>query len=480
MLAVNKIGSYSYYNSFGVVKNNLQSSNLSCNQSPEKNGLSSIPITTLHAYSNINFGSGLRVELIPPKGKKFVISKAIQKRFKAAQVKLIELSKDPDSWINLPTKLLKENTVDSVYEAIEKFKEPFKGKNPHLLYVTLGNSVSAKDSAKVLRLGRNVTYCCGTEKHIVKGAIMDTGEELDNIQALIVSYSGNTKETYETYKMILKEFKDYYITKGFEGEALKKQVAKHVLCFTDTDPTKTLRRAVNEEGFSSIACPKEPHSGFADLVYDMVLLAYVGLPKQEMIKILKAAEKMSKELLNNPLEQNLAGMMAAYDSFAWKKGAKREQFIIHDLTLDLSSKIKQSWQEHLRKDLSINIYREDAHNGLESAISNKLNKPKNITHIIADDEKKKPLTICLEEAHVKTTQKHGHYQKILKFKLDKENCRIDLDSFGEFCMLKSYLAAYIKELEHLTHDLYKVTFVDEYKGIADQLMTAKTASKINL
>lgn len=468
MLAVNKINNH-YMNNFGRV-NKMENNQTSFGQSTNQPSNNISPTSLLNAYvayNNINFGNGIKVDYIPPQGSEFK-PEELNAKFIETQAKLKEAAKNESSWINLPTKLLKDGTVDTVYSTIEQFKAPF-GKDSHLLFVALGNPANADEAAKLLGVGDNVTYCCGVRKNIIQHAIQKAGGDLGKIQVIISSKSGTTFESNDmTYKFLIEAFTDYYKQKGTPEKDILKEISKHFLCLTDKNPETKLKKEAVEKGYTTLDCIDGLASGFGDLSYDMPLLAYAGVKKEDMTKMLQSAEKMTKEVLENPLETNPAGKIAAFDKIAQNNGATKEQFIFHDSELDLTSTIAQLYRESLRKiNLELNTYPRAAHSGLEAAINMGLpNQQKNIiTNVVPTGGDKTTEATNLENAHIENAKKEGHWQKTLKFELTPNGSGVTPESMGEFLMLKSFITFFKNEFEGTNHNLEKIKYVDSYKNI---------------
>ncbi len=430
----------------------------------------SIPLSTLHSYNNISFKSVIK-DLYERPEDAVIKEENFVEKFNWVQSLLKTEAKEESSWINLPSKLLEDGSVDKVYQTVEEFKKPI-GENPHLIFVALGNPANADEAAKALGFGDNVTYCCAVRESEIKHAIQKSGGNLEKIQVMISSKSGTTFESNTTYQFLHKQFENFYKNKGFEGEELKKQISKHFLCLTDKNPSAKLKKEAIERGYKTIDCIDGLASGFGDLAYDMPLLAYAGLSEEDAIKMLKAAENITKETLENPLEKNLAGKIAVFDRIAKRNGVLKEQFIFHDTGIDFTNTIAQLYRESLRKtDLELNTYPRSAHSGLQSAIDSKLDwqKTNNITNIIPLGGDKTQSALNLEIAHIKNATNEGHWQKILGFELKSDGSGITPETLGEFLMLKSFIAYFKNYLEGTNHNMQKIDYVNGYKAIFKDL-----------
>lgn len=430
--------------------------------------------------SNLKIDDGnIKVDFIAPAGTKVDISQ-IEPEFNKAKTKLNELkSTDPNySWVELPEKLLEENYVENVYKTVEEFKKPFPN-NPKLIFVALGNPSNTDELVNALGLNNGtLTYSCDTTQAQIKDSIKKAGSNLGNIQVIISSKSGSTFESNQTYKLLTQEFTKYYESKGTKPEDIQKEISKHFLMITDKNPDKSkLKKAADEKGIKTIDALDGLHSAFGEFAYSMPILAYQGLPEKSAIEMLKAGEKANKELLDNGLDSNIAGKIAAFDKIAINNGATKEQFIFHDSHFtDFSSTMEQIYKESLRKiNFTTSVYPKSAHSGLEADLSRELkDQPISIiTNVNAKNEYLHQSTgniefinsaKNLEKAHEISAQKEGHFQKNISLNLGENG--LTPESLAEFLSLKSFVAYYKNELENDGKlDLYKQSYVKDYKDI---------------
>lgn len=434
--------------------------------------------------------ANLSVDFTAPKGVVIDFNK-MEKPFKSSLEKILQLRKTDSnySWIDLPETLLKENYVEGVYKTVADFKKPFTN-NPKLIFIALGNPANGDELVKASGLGHNLTYACDITPAQMKDTIKDAGGDLGNIQVIISSKSGSTFESNQTYKLLTAELTKYYEKKGVKPEDLQKNISKHFLMLTDKNPEKsTLKKKANELGIKTIDCVDGLHSGFGDLAYSMPILAYSGLPQDSATKMLKAADAMSKSLMKNDLNQNMAAKIAAFDKIAEDNGAKKEQFIFHDAHFtNFSSTIEQLYKESLRKlDFTTSVYPRGAHAGLESDISRDLkDQPLSIITNVDVKNVNKPESpeelkyiedaANLEKAHKINAQNEGHFQKNIELNLGSEG--VTPESLGEFMTLKSFVAYFKNEFENEGKiDLYEQSYVKGYKAIRLELAVPNVDKK---
>lgn len=486
MLSVNGVSNKSVV-SFraNAPEENIQKSNYNSNVN---NNYAKIPLGTIQAYKNINFRGTMPhidVKYITPDGSPANLS-SMQEPFSQAHAKLSQMAQNNDPkvfWTTLPEKLLQEGYVDSVYKTVEQFKKPF-GEDTKLIFVALGNPANTDEMAKSLGLGANLVYSCDITPSQMQNTIKKAGGNLDKIQIIISSKSGSTFESNQTYQLLVDALTEHYTQKGVKPEDMQAAISKHFLFVTDKNPEKSkLKKMAQESGISTIDCV-DGNSAFADLAYSMPTLAYLGLPKEAAVTMVKAADEMSKSLVSQAdVTKNLAGSMAAYDKIAKDKGATKEQFIFHDANADFSATIRQLYDESLRElNLSTNVYPRAAHAGLESSISSGLEGQQisNITNVVTrvnykPGEKEEAYlkeSAKLEEAHIRNAQQEGHFQKQLILEAGPQG--VTPESLGKFLALKSFVVYYKNEFENAGKlDLQKVPYVDKYKKIRKEELEGK-------
>ena len=155
------------------------------------------------------------------------------------------------------------------------------------------------------------------------------------------------------------------------------------------------------------------------------------------------------------------------------KGAKKEQFIFHDTTVDLSSTVAQLYRESLREvNLELNTYPRCAHSGLQSAIDTTLKNQQinNITNISTFGQDKPDSAYQLEAAHMLNADKEGHFQKLIQLRLDDKRNGITPEALAIYLTLKSHVAYYKNAFENdFYYDIYKMPYVNRYKKIREEV-----------
>lgn len=435
------------------------------------------------SYNNFRIDDGnIAVSFVPPTSATLNLN-SMQEPFNQA-LKKLDSSKKTDShysWVDLPSQLIQQKYVKSVYNTVNEFKKPF-GSDSKLIFVALGNPSNTDELVNSMGLSANLVYACDLTPVQMKDSIKKAGGDLGKIQVIISSKSGSTFESNQTYKMLVDEFTQYYAKKGVKPENIQHEISKHFLFITDKNPEKSkLKKLAQEQGIMTIDAVDGLHSGFGDIAYSLPVLAYAGLSEDSADKMLKAADKMSKELQTKPLNQNMAGEMAAFDKLAEEKGATKEQFVFHDAHFtDFSMLIQQLYKESLRKtNFTTSVYPRGAHAGLESDVSSELNSGQKsiITNIYVrnvgnphSNEEKQLIDSSknLDIAHEISIKNEGHFQKNIELNLGEEG--LTPEAVGEFVTLKSFVAYFKNEFETSgKNNMYEQDYVKGYKKIRENL-----------
>lgn len=467
MLTVNKVGTYSVKTKSNEIKKTSFQPNYS--QSAEQQNLPKVSQSTLLAYNNISFGHLLNVKYIPPKAQIFDYS-FLEEPFQKMQAQLRKLAQDENSWVNIPSKMLKDNTVDTVYKTMDEFKKPF-GADTKAIFIALGNPANADEAVNALGLGHKVISSTVVTKHEFLSDVNKAGGDLDKIQFIISSKSGGTYESNKTLGFAEEVLTEHYKSKGVPEENIQENISKHILCLTDKNPATKLKGAAVVKGYKTIDCPDGVPSGLADLQYFLPLKAYAGLPKSDAIKEIKAADDLTKELLSaNSINDNLAAQIAAFDKVAIDNGVTKEQVICHDKLLDFRSTYDQVNELMRKVGFQTHLYPRGAHAQLESTINRELKgQPiSNITNIIANSSDKAADVELQELSHMIDAKKQGHWQKVLEMSFKEDSKGIKPEVLGEFSTLKSYVTHFKNEFEGTNLDLNNITFVKGYKDIRDK------------
>ena len=124
---------------------------------------------------------------------------------------------------------------------------------------------------------------------------------------LIASKSGSTFETKDGFLRIQTMLENEYKAKGYSN--YEEMASKHFIAVTDGNSEKSeLRRTSNEKGWLGDLYIHDDVGGRFSAFDDHALftLAYAGMEKSDMIKMLEAAQEISTlSLSSSPLITNI-------------------------------------------------------------------------------------------------------------------------------------------------------------------------------
>ncbi|MCD7879909.1 MAG: hypothetical protein LUG16_08255 [Candidatus Gastranaerophilales bacterium] len=206
------------------------------------------------------------------------------------------------NWIEiLPQNQL--NTIDNIFDLAQKAKN----KNyTDLAILGIGGSRHTTESL-VRMIGKegNVHFYSSVDSESFRRFINSL--DLNKTQFLVVSKSGGTIETtvaYENAKKVMQEFLE------------REDVSDRFIAMTDISAEKSnLRKLVNSGDIQLSGCVHDDVGGRFSIFDDATIftLAYVGVSKEDVIKMLNASLNAQKEYLNPDINENIALQQAAFN-----------------------------------------------------------------------------------------------------------------------------------------------------------------------
>ncbi len=219
------------------------------------------------------------------------------------------------NWINfLPQNQI--NNIDNLYELAEKAKN-----NMYTDLAILGIGGSRHTTESLIRMtGKeaNVHFYSSVDSESFRRFINSL--DLSKTQFLVVSKSGGTIETtvaYENAKKVMQEFLE------------KDDVSDRFIAMTDVSAEKSnLRKLVNAGDIKLSGCVHDDVGGRFSIFDDATIftLAYVGVPKEDVVNMLKASLKAQNEYLNPDITVNPALQQAAFNVNS-KLNGKHKHFV---------------------------------------------------------------------------------------------------------------------------------------------------------
>ena len=213
------------------------------------------------------------------------------------------------NWVNLPE--LQLTRVDELYSLADKLKAQTGAKK--LSVMGIGGSKHTVEHMLSIN-GLNicaeaVEFYSDVDSASLERFLYRLGNDVTSSNYMIASKSGSTFETKDGFLRVLNMLIDAYKTKGQSEDEAKKSAAKHFIAVTDKNTEKSeLRRTSNENGWLGDLFIHDDVGGRFSAFDDHALftLAYAGMKKEDMIKMLETAQKMSTLALTDDLDVNEA------------------------------------------------------------------------------------------------------------------------------------------------------------------------------
>lgn len=210
------------------------------------------------------------------------------------------------NWVNLPSEQLKR--VDELYSMVEAFKKQTGVQK--LSVMGIGGSKHTVEhmlSINGLNVCHDVVDFYSDVDSISLARFMHRLGDVTSSNYMIASKSGSTFETKDGFLRIQKMLVDAYMAKGQPEAVAKKSAAKHFIAVTDANAEKSeLRRSSIENEWLGDLFIHDDVGGRFSAFDDHALftLVWAGLPKDDMIALLNAAQEVSAQSLSEDLDVN--------------------------------------------------------------------------------------------------------------------------------------------------------------------------------
>ena len=229
------------------------------------------------------------------------------------------------NWVDLPQKQMAR--VDSIYEMVDALKNQTKAKV--LTVLGIGGSKHTVEhmlGVNGLNIKKDkVLFFSDIDSASFNRYMKHLDGDVTNSNFLVVSKSGSTFETKDGMLRVMDKLTQAYKNAGMSDDAVKKQVGKHFVAVTDKNAAKSeLRRLSQAEGWLGDLFIHDDVGGRFSALDDHALfsLAYAGMKKEDMTKMLQGAQDMSKLALSKNEAENIPLMQAAFWSNARMNGVK--------------------------------------------------------------------------------------------------------------------------------------------------------------
>jgi len=229
------------------------------------------------------------------------------------------------NWVSLPAKQLKR--VDTIYDTVNKLKNQ---SNANFLTV-LGIGGSKHTVEHMLGVnglnvnGDKVKFYSDIDSTSFDRYMSQIGNDITNSNFLVVSKSGSTFETKDGMVRALGRLNQAYLDKDLFQHEADREVAKHMVAVTDQNSLKSeLRKFAESKHWLGNLCIHDDVGGRFSAFDDHVLftLAYAGMKKEDMIKMLTSAYDISVTSLNPVTKDNQPLHQAAFWSASRLDGIK--------------------------------------------------------------------------------------------------------------------------------------------------------------
>ena len=229
------------------------------------------------------------------------------------------------NWVDLPQKQTKR--VDNIYDMVNKLKNQTAAK----VLTVLGIGGSKHTVEHMLGInglnikGDKVKFYSDIDSTSFARYMNQIDNDVTNSNYLVVSKSGSTFETKDGMMRVLSKLKERFDDGWLFSSEIQKKIAAYMVAVTDkNDTTSELRRYSNENGWLGDLYIHDDVGGRFSAFDDHVLftLAYAGMKKEDMIKMLQSAQDVSNLSLSKNLDQNQAVNQAAFWSAARLDGVK--------------------------------------------------------------------------------------------------------------------------------------------------------------
>lgn len=213
------------------------------------------------------------------------------------------------NWVNLPQEQIKR--VDEIYTLAEKLKAQTGCER--LSVMGIGGSKHTVEhmlSINGLNICQDkIAFYSDVDSASFERFLYRMGNKVTSSNYMIASKSGSTFETKDGFLRIQQMLIDEYKAQGNSQAEAEKLAAKHFIAVTDANKEKSeLRRTSNENGWLGDLYIHDDVGGRFSAFDDHALftLAYAGMKKEDMVKMLSAAQEVSKISLSDDLENNIA------------------------------------------------------------------------------------------------------------------------------------------------------------------------------
>ncbi len=216
------------------------------------------------------------------------------------------VSKQFLKWVSLPEEQLKR--IDYIYGTVEKFKSQTDAN--FLSVIGIGGSkhpIEHMLGINGLNLDKKIKFMSDIDTVSHNRFMATIGGDARNSNYLVVSKSGTTFEPKDALIRTKNKLVELYENAGHSNKTARELAASHFVAVSDKNlATSELRRtAISEDWLGDLYIHDDVggrFSAFDD--HTLFSLAYAGMKKLDMIKMLEGANDMSALALSKDLTRN--------------------------------------------------------------------------------------------------------------------------------------------------------------------------------
>ena len=218
--------------------------------------------------------------------------------------------------VNLPQEQLKR--IDDIYSLVSKLKTQ-SGVDKLTVLGICGSKHTVEHMLAINGLnlcGESILFYSDVDSISFNRFLAKLNNNVLTSNYMVASKSGSTFETKDGFLRIQKMLEEAYLAKGLSQEEAKKSASKHFIAVTDCNSEKSeLRRTSNDNSWLGDLYIHDDVGGRFSAFDDHALfsLAFAGMKKDDMAKMLNAAQEVS----NLSLEANLDLNDALKEGIFW-------------------------------------------------------------------------------------------------------------------------------------------------------------------
>ncbi len=261
-------------------------------------------------------------------------------------------------WAHLPVNQLKR--VDEIYNTVRTLK----GQTDAKMLTVLGIGGSKHTVEHMLGInglnikGDKVKFYSDIDSTSFDRYMYQIDNDAKNSNYLVVSKSGSTFETKDGMMRILDKLKAKFNPSGVFPKYAETEAGKYMVAVTDANPEKSqLRQLANEQGWIGNLYIHDDVGGRFSALDDQTLftLAYAGMKKEDMIKMLEGARWISAQAFSHDMQWNQPIMQAAFWAAAKLDGIRTSSHQYLGDAFDATIKWHAQMQNESIKDTSKQI-----------------------------------------------------------------------------------------------------------------------------